>query len=171
LHLQARPIVAYWRYEARKDSGQKHLVSTLGIDALTLPSRPSPKVPRQRQTTSHCPTRPEPFEIKPRFKWGDFEAISYCWGLGVREKSVVVDGVLVRISTNLEAILQKLCNLPEADSGMGFKCANRSALLVEVRNLTSGRHCTYEGCYHAGGRHIVRRLVFPMEKHGGLRLL
>jgi len=41
-----------------------------------------------------------------------------------------------------------------------FKCANWSALLVEVRNLTSGRHCSYEGCYHAGGRHIVRRLVF-----------
>lgn len=58
--------------------------------------------------------------IPARFTWGDFEAVSYCWGSDVRDKTVIVEGQVLRIATNLEAFLQKLRKLPEAHAGMGF---------------------------------------------------
>jgi len=41
-----------------------------------------------------------------------------------------------------------------------FRYVEWNALLEEVRNLSNSRHCNYDGRYHAGGRHIVRRLIF-----------
>jgi hypothetical protein len=46
-----------------------------------------------------------------------------------------------------------------------FRYANWDALLEEVRKLTNDPHCTYDGRYHAGGRHIVRRIVFSKRNN------
>ncbi|OJD24731.1 hypothetical protein ACJ73_03910 [Blastomyces percursus] len=41
-----------------------------------------------------------------------------------------------------------------------FQYTNWAALLEEAQILNGGRSCEYDGTYHAGGRHIVRRLEF-----------
>lgn len=41
----------------------------------------------------------------PRYLWGDFEAVSYCWESDVRDKKVLIDGHIVWVPTNLEAML------------------------------------------------------------------
>lgn len=56
----------------------------------------------------------------PRFAWGDFEAISYCWESEDRNNTVMVNGKTCKVTANLEALLHQLRQLPEASSGMGF---------------------------------------------------
>jgi hypothetical protein len=58
--------------------------------------------------------------IPSRFDWGDFEAISYCWDSNIRDRDFLIDGKVIRVTSNLEALLQELQKLPEALSGMGF---------------------------------------------------
>lgn len=58
--------------------------------------------------------------IPPRFTWGDFEAISYCWESEDRNSIVLVDGKRCRVTSNLEALLHQLRDLPEALTGMSF---------------------------------------------------
>ena len=58
--------------------------------------------------------------IPSRFDWGDFEAISYCWDSNIRDKDFPVDWKVIRITSNLETLLQELQQLPEALSDMGF---------------------------------------------------
>jgi hypothetical protein len=58
--------------------------------------------------------------LVPRFQWGDFEAISYCWESEVREKQIVLNQEIFDVPKNLEALLQRLRNLPETKSGMKF---------------------------------------------------
>jgi len=45
-------------------------------------------------------------------------------------------------------------------SMLTFQYIDWAALLKEARLLNGGRPCDYDGPYHAGGRHIVRRLEF-----------
>jgi hypothetical protein len=54
--------------------------------------------------------------IPHRFTWGDFEAVSYCWESDVREKEVLVDDIIVQVPNDLELMLRKLQDLPEAQS-------------------------------------------------------
>jgi hypothetical protein len=58
--------------------------------------------------------------VSPRFVWGDFEAVSYCWESDERDRHVLVDGCSVPVTENLEALLLELRHLPEARSGIGF---------------------------------------------------
>jgi hypothetical protein len=58
--------------------------------------------------------------IPSRLDWGDFEAISYYWDSNIRDRDFLVDGKVIRVTSNLEALLQELQKLPEALSGMGF---------------------------------------------------
>jgi hypothetical protein len=44
-----------------------------------------------------------------------------------------------------------------------FEYTNWAALLEKVRYLTGEQHCTFDGCYHAGNRHIVRRISISSE--------
>ncbi|CZT43437.1 uncharacterized protein RSE6_03478 [Rhynchosporium secalis] len=41
-----------------------------------------------------------------------------------------------------------------------FQLTDWTALLQEAQILNGGRACNFDGPYHAGGRHIVRRLEF-----------
>ncbi len=45
-------------------------------------------------------------------------------------------------------------------SARTFKHTDWTALLKEAQILNGGRPCVFDGSYHAGGRHIVRRLEF-----------
>ncbi|KAI1402484.1 heterokaryon incompatibility protein-domain-containing protein [Hypoxylon fuscum] len=56
--------------------------------------------------------------IKPRFKWGDYEALSYSWGSEKRERHIILNNTHFPVPKNLEAALQKLRTLPEVKSGM-----------------------------------------------------
>lgn len=68
--------------------------------------------------------------VPSRFTWGDFEALSYCWGSDVRDKTILVDGCALAVPTNLETLLRRVQRLVEAQSGMGFwadgVCINQS---------------------------------------------
>lgn len=111
------PDMAKWRIErGSRDS----IANALGMNLDSLkktetPPYPPPAVPSPRYSNP-CPT----FKIRPRFTWGEFESISYCWESDTREKEIIVDGNRIQITTNLEALLRELRHLPEAQTGMGF---------------------------------------------------
>ncbi|KAF4633396.1 hypothetical protein G7Y89_g4717 [Cudoniella acicularis] len=67
-----------------------------------------------------APTSPQTFSAIPRFRWGDFEALSYCWESEERDHSIVVDGHLIRVPKNLESALRATRDLPERACGMKF---------------------------------------------------
>lgn len=51
--------------------------------------------------------------IRPRFKWGDFEAISYRCGSEEKVAQISVNGVLQPVTQNLHDVLCQLRSLPE----------------------------------------------------------
>lgn len=76
----------------------------------------------------------------PRYTWGDFEAVSYCWESDVRDKAVLVDSCVVWVPQNLEAMLRELRKLPEAVSGIGFwidgLCINQANILEKNHQVS-----------------------------------
>lgn len=54
-------------------------------------------------------------------------------------------------------------NYYDEESELTYIHTNWDALRMEVETLAGGRECEYEGRYHEGGRHIVRRIVFTNE--------
>lgn len=65
-------------------------------------------------------TKQDCFSFMPRFRWGDFEAVSYCWESETRNKHIVLNETLFAVPKNLEALLQRLRRLRKARSGMKF---------------------------------------------------
>lgn len=51
------------------------------------------------------------FRVRNRYSWGDFEAISYCWGL--EKCDIYVDEAPYLVPANLSAALARLYHLPE----------------------------------------------------------
>lgn len=43
-----------------------------------------------------------------RFPWGDYIALSYCWGTGIRSKHIIINGQTVAITETLESALQSV---------------------------------------------------------------
>ena len=127
----AHPLIAAWRcYEDRQDYAG-NFSRALDLDASSVPDMPCFDPPSitgidQAQNLQEvCMEIPGATEgcvmhVKPRFAWGDFEALSYYWDSDVLEKSVVVNSIIVQVPKNLEALLRKLQHLPEARSGMYF---------------------------------------------------
>jgi hypothetical protein len=64
----------------------------------------------------------ETFCVEPRFTWGDFEAISYCWESDVKGCDLILNGEMIKVPRNLEAALQKVRQLAEVRSGMKIWC-------------------------------------------------
>jgi len=56
----------------------------------------------------------------PRYKWGDFEALSYTWGIDDLEGQAMINGQLIRVGKNVEDALRRLRALPETEHGMRF---------------------------------------------------
>ncbi|OAG02680.1 HET-domain-containing protein [Paraphaeosphaeria sporulosa] len=69
-----------------------------------------------RKETIRCSLRHYPFalplssEAVPRYDWGDYIALSYCWGWDARNPScqINIDGHLCNVTESLEAALQTL---------------------------------------------------------------
>lgn len=114
---QQQPVIASSRYAASSHDGVK-------IPEGVLPL---------------CDASGEPtlIPILPRFTWGDFEAISYCWESDVRNKTVLIDGTSVQITENLYLALLRLQRLPEAQSGMGFWI---DGLCINQANVVEKNH-------------------------------
>jgi hypothetical protein len=123
-----RTCVAAWRYYVGMVHSNR-LVDIMNVDLARLPAMPQ-RMPILRAVASQNSmdtmietskvSMYDTASIAPRFAWGDFEAISYCWESDVCDKVVMVDDIIVRVPTNLEALLQHLQRLPEAHAGMGF---------------------------------------------------
>jgi hypothetical protein len=70
---------------------------------------------------SHVPTTSfASTSILPRYTWGDFEALSYCWESENLENRIVIDGTPTSVPKNLESALRALQQLPETHAGMKF---------------------------------------------------
>ncbi|KAF2667369.1 hypothetical protein BT63DRAFT_426260 [Microthyrium microscopicum] len=115
--------IAKWRRDASILD-----LAALGVDSDLLPEKEEKNLvlvgspdalPNSKELPPEPANRQIYFNFFPRFKWGDFEALSYCWESDVREKTVIVDDKPLRISKSLEAFLQKLRKLPEMVAGMG----------------------------------------------------
>jgi hypothetical protein len=74
-----------------------------------------------------------PCELRSRFAWGDFEALSYAWGDRTRVAHIWLDGALKEVSQDLEAALRALHCLPETQLGMHYwidaLCINQDDIL------------------------------------------
>jgi len=77
------------------------------------------------------------FSFLPRFQWRDYEAISYCWESETKDRQIVLNGSIVDVPRNLEAMLQRLRKLPDARSGIKFWI---DALCIDQANILEKGH-------------------------------
>jgi hypothetical protein len=77
------------------------------------------------------------FSVLPRFQWGDYETISYCWESETRDRKIVLDGTLFDVPRNLEALLQRLRTLPDTKAGMKFWV---DALCIDQSSVVEKNH-------------------------------
>jgi len=122
----------------------EQLMSAMGTDVSRCP-----KIPQKRKTDqpthigqvaedrSQPGSKVNTFCYTPRFKWGDFEAISYCWERDVRDHQIVVNGNVFAVPKNLEALLQRLRTLPDSEAGMRYWI---DALCIDQKNLYERNH-------------------------------
>ncbi|KAH8590966.1 heterokaryon incompatibility protein-domain-containing protein [Bisporella sp. PMI_857] len=118
----------YWRQQMKHlDSPDaftewKEVLTSLDIDISRCPQLLPMRSSTEKSTnrTTQPSLRRTMLSLVPRFQWGDFEAISYCWESEVREKQIVLNQEIFDVPKNLEALLQRLRNLPETKSGMKF---------------------------------------------------
>jgi hypothetical protein len=89
-------------------------------------------------TTSHRSD-----DLRSRFAWGDYEALSYAWGDRARVAHIWLDGALKEVSQDLEAALRTLHCLPETQLGMHYwidaLCINQDD--IPERNHQVKRMC------------------------------
>lgn len=149
VHTTHKSYIESWRYFL-EFTNSEDLVRQLRIDSSLLPDPPSLEEPVLRATLpqetiastfnhhemGHV-SMESYWRVGHGFNWGDFEALSYCWESDVREKDVLVDGVVVQVPKNLEAMLQKLQHLPEAKSGMHFWI---DGLCINQNNISEKNH-------------------------------
>lgn len=96
-------------------------IGTISVNCPKIPRDPRPlALGIERPTALRTHIKFQSFPLRPRFRWGDFEAISYCWESDVRDQTIILDGVPFDVPRNLEALLQSLRSLPHAKSGMKF---------------------------------------------------
>jgi hypothetical protein len=58
--------------------------------------------------------------FSPRFGWGDFEALSYCWGSKNNQGQIFINGTLTPVQKSAEDALRRLRELPESACGMKY---------------------------------------------------
>jgi len=127
----------------RRDAGimkWEHLAGSLGIDTSAL-FRLSGDVQTytniNQSTTISTDPRDNVFDLRTRFNWGDFEAVSYCWKSEVRERNVIIDGSPYMVPKSVDTVLRRLRDLPEAKSGMKFWI---DAICVDQDNIREKNH-------------------------------
>lgn len=77
------------------------------------------------------------FCCAPRYAWGDFEALSYCWGSDKRVCDLTINGALVKIPESLNAALEEIRKLPEIRAGMRIWC---DAICINQDDAQERRH-------------------------------
>lgn len=119
----------------------KDTIASITSDSSRCPLRPNtnPSIPRDGSLYSrHIPEEDAHFPYIPRFEWGDFEAISYCWESDKLERRMILNKTLIDIpKKNLEALLQRLKGIPEMKAGMKFWV---DALCINQCNLDEKNH-------------------------------
>ncbi|KAE9378715.1 HET-domain-containing protein [Stipitochalara longipes BDJ] len=127
-----------WRWKI--DNGDRTTIlgewnetmEAIGADPSRIPKIPGPTYLMADSRDLEEATVQQDVYLTPRFQWGDFEAISYCWESDVREKQIIINSTVFEVPKNLEALLQRLQRLPDAKSGMKFwvdaLCINQSDL-------------------------------------------
>ncbi|KAF1966778.1 HET-domain-containing protein, partial [Bimuria novae-zelandiae CBS 107.79] len=82
------------------------------IRVLTIhPPRTTDRNEPIRCSLDHCPLLPSSAaRTFPRYEWGDYFALSYCWGADAQNPSrkITIDDHAVKVTENLEAALQTL---------------------------------------------------------------
>ncbi|PVH84101.1 hypothetical protein DL98DRAFT_351462, partial [Cadophora sp. DSE1049] len=66
-----------------------------------------------------------------------YEAISYCWESETKDRQIVLNGSLIDVPRNLEAMLQRLRTLPDTHSGIKFWI---DALCIDQTNILEKGH-------------------------------
>ncbi|KAK4631182.1 hypothetical protein CLAFUW4_03574 [Fulvia fulva] len=75
--------------------------------------------------------------VTPRYTWGDYQALSYCWESEEKVCKVVLNGCTVLIPKNLAAALRRLRRTEEVRSGLKIWC---DALCVDQDNIAERNH-------------------------------
>jgi hypothetical protein len=103
------------------------IISLQFLGPITPPTLPRARTPPQLSYDT----------LHPRFNWGDFEAISYCWESDIRTHTIVIENNVFPVPYNLWALLQRLRKLPETRAGMKYWI---DALCIDQCN-TSEKNC------------------------------
>ena len=113
----ARAALNEWIRVSRNVGGEPNSSSTLRI----LYSRwEHTKQGLDFSFESQAQDKFEDLQLLPRYNWGDFEALSYCWESEKLEKVIILDGNIIKVPRNLESALLALQRLPETGTGMRF---------------------------------------------------
>ena len=78
---------------------RKHLNSSVFDSDIPSPESTNPKVGTSKDEN-----------LPWRFAWGDYVALSYCWGDSRVTREIIVNGCSVNVTVNLEAALRQLRN-------------------------------------------------------------
>jgi hypothetical protein len=113
------------------------IMKAIDIDPSQCPTILSPPLDKPRTLELGEPKCLQEFSFVPRFQWGDFEAISYCWQSEVRNQKIVIDQTIFEVPENLEALLHRLQHLPDTKSGMKFWV---DALCINQRDIDERSH-------------------------------
>ncbi|KAH7351369.1 heterokaryon incompatibility protein-domain-containing protein [Rhexocercosporidium sp. MPI-PUGE-AT-0058] len=136
----------YWRYALHYSISKKGLEEWDDLmEAIDIDPAQCSKIPSAFATmaTTHDPTPKSTkslkkhFSFAPRFKWGDYEAISYCWESETRDRKIVLNGSVIEVPRNLEAMLQRLRTWPDTKSGIKFWV---DALCIDQGNVLEKNH-------------------------------
>ncbi|KAK0113332.1 hypothetical protein ONS96_014197 [Cadophora gregata f. sp. sojae] len=139
----AAPLeLPYWRYTLHYSmdgsalSKWNQLMKGIDIDfeqCLEIPEAFYSSAPSNYPTPQPLPSQNDTkFSFLPRFNWGDYQAISYCWESETKDRQIVLNGSVIEVPRNLEAMLQRLRTLPDAHSGIKFWI---DALCIDQTNI------------------------------------
>jgi hypothetical protein len=115
-----------WRWKLEHDNPKVAVqdwdgtMKAIGIDSYAYPATSRSEQVGESNMSIQYSAEGRTFPLIPRFQWGDYEAISYCWESDSREKEIYVNETLFQVPKNLEALLRKLRTLPDSKTGMKF---------------------------------------------------
>jgi hypothetical protein len=112
----------------KRQNGAKSATKRLGT-LQNLKSRFSIKLGRQFRSQREGLDS----TITPRFRWGDYMALSYTWGDLSRTETIFVNGCAVQVTENLAKVLHELKRDPSLVRGLGLwvdaLCINQADLV------------------------------------------
>jgi Heterokaryon incompatibility protein (HET) len=93
----------------------------------------------------------EDAELRWRYEWGDYVALSYVWGDSTIKRRIFVDGTPMAITQNLEAALYQLRNYPRVKQGFRIWadaiCINQDDLNERAKQVARMKHI-YASAWH-----------------------